>query len=246
MVIPPAQPATSLRSVVEGPWVKQKVTKPTTCGNATSTHRKNSKHVSHSRAKSTHLATTVRKKHDEAGPSRPHNIFDLGLTTRLDTVAKSQKREPTKDTVRPSCNVFDRLGQSRGEDMRTHLEARRNSVTSRRREELSIVSPINDEINELRARLKELVAKNTEAAPSTSTSPFSAEIQQAPLPAGFRIPTMATYEGKTDPQDYLDVFNDQMDLLQVTTLTCCRCFVVTLSGTTKKWIKQIELEIVVS
>ena len=83
--------------------------------------------------------------------------------------------------------------------MHTNLKARRNSATSRRTEDLSIVSPINNEINELRARLEKLVARNTDAAPSTSTSPFSVEIQQAPLPAGFRMPTMVTYEGKTSP-----------------------------------------------
>ena len=60
--------------------------------------------------------------------------------------------------------------------MSTHLEARRNSTTSRRRKDLLIVSPINDEINELRARLRKLAARNIEAAPSTSISPFSVEI----------------------------------------------------------------------
>ena len=37
-----------------------------------------------------------------------------------------------------------------------------------------------------------------------------------------------------------------MDLLQVTLLARCRCFVVMLSDTTKKWIRQIEPEIVSS
>ena len=131
---------------------------------------------------------------------------------------KSQEREPTKNALKPSCDVFDRLGRNRDEDMHTHLEARRNSMTSRRKEDLLIVCPINNEINELRARLEKLAARNTEVAPSTSTSSFSVEIQQAPLPARFRMPTMVTYEGKIDPQDHLDAFNDQMDLLQVTTL----------------------------
>ena len=61
--------------------------------------------------------------------------------------------------------------------MRTHLEARYTSVTSRRREEVPVVSLINDKINELRARLKTLVVRNTEAAQSTSTSSFRVEIQ---------------------------------------------------------------------
>ena len=57
---------------------------------------------------------------------------------------------------------------------------------------------------------------------------------------------MATYEGKTDPLDHVDAFNDQMDLLQVTTLARCMCLAVTLSGTAKKWICQVEPETIVS
>ena len=72
------------------------------------------------------------------------------------------------------------------------------------------------------------------------------EIQQDPLPVDFRMPTMAAYEGKANPLDHLDAFNDQMDPLQVTLLARCRCFVVTLSGTNKKWICQIEPEIIIS
>ena len=181
--------------------------------------------------------TTTRRRHDEVGTSWPLNKIASGHTTRPDALMKSREREPTEDAFRPSCNVFDRLGRNKDEDMRTHLEARRNSVTSRRREDLSIIPLITEKINELRARLEKLVARNTEAAPWTSTLPFSAEIQQAPLPVGFKMQTMATYKGKIDPQDDLDVFNDQINLLQVITLAHCRCFAVTLSGTTKKWIR---------
>ena len=97
-------------------------------------------------------------------------------TTRPDAVVKSWERKPTEDILRPSRNVFDRLSRSKGEGMCTHLEARHNSATSKRREDLPIVSPINDKINEMRARLEKLVARNNEALPSTSTSLFNAMI----------------------------------------------------------------------
>ena len=77
---------------------------------------------------------------------------------------KSWEREITEDALRLSCNVFDRLGRSKGEDMTTYPEARHTLVTSRRREDLPVVSPINNEINELRVRLEKLAAKNTEVA----------------------------------------------------------------------------------
>ena len=57
---------------------------------------------------------------------------------------------------------------------------------------------------------------------------------------------MKTYKGMTDPQDHLDAFNDQMDLLQVSSRAQCRCFAVTLMATTKKWFRQIEPETVAS
>ena len=246
MVVPPAQLSIRGRPAAEGLSVEQKVTKATTRGNATSTCRTNSQQVTRSQAESTHSATTARKKHNKARTSRPQNKTASGRPTRLEAPMKSRERELTEDALRLSHNVFDLLGRNIDEDMRTYLEARYNSATSRRRDDHPTFSPINDEINELRDMLEKLVARNTEAKPSTITSAFSTEIQQAPLPAGFRMPTMVIYEGKPDPQDHLDAFNDQMDLLQVTSFTSCRCFVVTLSGITKKQIRQIKLETVMS
>ena len=69
---------------------------------------------------------------------------------------------------------------------------------------------MHDEINELRKRLDKLAAKSSEATPSTTSSPFSLEIQQAPLPASFHMSTMTTYERKINPQDHLDSFNDML------------------------------------
>ena len=57
---------------------------------------------------------------------------------------------------------------------------------------------------------------------------------------------MTTYKGKTDPQDHLNAFNDQMHILQVSSLVRCRCFAVTLTTTTKKWFRQIKPETVTS
>ena len=105
---------------------------------------------------------------------------------------------------------------------------------------------MHDEINELRKRLDRRAAKSSEATPSTTSSPFSLETQQASLPVSFCMPTMTAHEGKTDPQDHPDVFNNQMDLLQVLSQAQCICFVVTLTATTKKWFGQIKPKTVTS
>ena len=68
------------------------------------------------------------------GTSRPQNKTTLGYTTRPEALMKSWEREPIEDALRPSDNIFDRLGRNRDDDLRTHLKVRRNLVTSRREE----------------------------------------------------------------------------------------------------------------
>ena len=156
----------------------------------------------------------------KAGPSRPHNGTVSGLSLRSVAPPRSQENERTGGRPKPTRNVFDRLSQNAKEDLRVHLDARRTSVSSKKND-MPTFSPGHDEINELRKRLDKLAAKSSEVAPSTTSSPFSLEIQQAPLPTSFRMPTIMTYEGKIDPQDHLDAFNDQMDLLQVSSWARC-------------------------
>ena len=141
--------------------------------------------------------------------------------------------------------MIDRLGQNTEEDLHTHLEAKR-ILASSKKNDVPTFSPMHDEINELKKRLDKLPAKSSEATSSTTRSSFNLKIQQAPLPISFHMPTMTIYEGKTDPQDHLDAFKDQMDLLQVLSQVRYRCFEVTLTATTKKWFRQIEPETVTS
>ena len=79
---------------------------------------------------------------------------------------------------------------------------------------------------------KELIAVVTK-------SPFSQEIHEAKLPEGFKLPTIKAYEGKSDPQDHLDHFNDLMELHLVSEMAKCRVFAVTLANRAKKWLKGI-------
>ena len=141
--------------------------------------------------------------------------------------------------------MFNQLGHNVGEDLCVHLDARR-TLASSKKSDVPAFSPVYDEIHELRKTLDKLAAKSSEAAPSSTSSPFNLEIQQAYFPTRFRMPTMTSYEEKTDPQDHLDAFKDHMDLLQVSSHARCRYFVVTLSATTKKWFRQIEPEAITS
>ena len=135
-----------------------------------------------------------------------------GLPSRSIALWGSQEKVQTRGASKPSHNMFDRLGQNVEEDLRVHLDARQTSASSKKNN-VPAFSSVHDKINELRQRLDKLAAKSSKATPSSTSSPFSLEIQQASLPARFRMPTMTTYEGKIDPQDHLDAFNNQMDLV---------------------------------
>ena len=77
-------------------------------------------------------------------------------------------------------------------------------------------------------------------------SPFCREIHEAKLPEGFTLPTIKAYEGKSDPQDYLDHFNNLMELHLISDMAKCRVFAVTLASRAKKWLKSITPRLIVS
>ena len=61
----------------------------------------------------------------------------------------------------------------------------------------------------------------------------------APLPEGFKLSTIKAYEGKLDPHDHLDHFNDLMELHMVSDLAKCRVVVVTLTNGANKWFRSM-------
>ena len=75
---------------------------------------------------------------------------------------------------------------------------------------------------------------DVELIAAATGSPFNQEVHEARLPEGFELPTIKAYDGKSDPQDHLDHFNDLMELHLVSELAKCRVFVVTLTGRAKK------------
>ena len=221
LFVPEVPAATSGDNVVEERCTEQQAAKMTMHGKVALGRHTNSQQAPQSRAESTQSAIPNSKKTNaKAGPSKPYNRAVSDLPPRSAAPFRSQEKKQTGGGPKPTRNVFDRLGQNIEENLCVHLDARRTSVSSKKND-VPLFSPMHDEINELRKRLDKLVAKSLEATPSTTSSSFSLGIQQAPLPTGFRMPTMTTYEGKTDPQDHIDAFNDQIDLLQVSSRAWC-------------------------
>ena len=70
-------------------------------------------------------------------------------------------------------------------------------------------------------------------------SPFCREIGEELLLEGFKLPSIKAYEGKADPQDHLDYFNDLMELHMVLNNSKCRVFIVTLSNGANKLFRSM-------
>ena len=70
-------------------------------------------------------------------------------------------------------------------------------------------------------------------------TPFCREIREVSLPEGFKLPTIKAHEGKLDPQDHLDHFNNLIELHLVSYNAKCRVFIVTLSSGAKNYFRSM-------
>lgn len=89
------------------------------------------------------------------------------------------------------------------------------------------------EIARIRGKLDHLITTRMEYALDNFTLPFTEEIQEKALLANFKMSTILLYEGKTDPLEYVSIFNDDMNLTVMIGLARCKCFLVTLAKTAK-------------
>ena len=62
-------------------------------------------------------------------------------------------------------------------------------------------------------------------------SPFTASINNQPLPPKFKIPSLDSYDGTRDPFNHIATFKTTMHLQGVLDEIMCRTFPTTLKGT---------------
>ena len=70
----------------------------------------------------------------------------------------------------------------------------------------------NIPLEDLRCTIIAREEQDDELVAEARGSLFYREIWEAPLLEGFKLPNIKAYEGKADPQDHLDHFNDLMEL----------------------------------
>ena len=72
----------------------------------------------------------------------------------------------------------------------------------------------------------------------SGTTPFVPEIAVMPAKR-VKFPAYLTYKGETCPNAHLSTFNNEMDMDSHTDANWCKNFIVTLTGTTQKWVQSI-------
>ncbi|CAL5420073.1 unnamed protein product [Camellia sinensis] len=87
------------------------------------------------------------------------------------------------------------------------------------------------------------VMQNIQHKPSATTnSPFVASIRDKPLPAKFKMPTIDSFDGTTDPVDHLETYRTFMVLHAFPDEIMCRAFPVTLKGSARLWFSQLPAD----
>ena len=147
-------------------------------------------------------------------------------------------RTGNNEEMSASRNVFRRLG--READIWDMLNRKRyqghsqHSTFQIRQQEVSSQGLRNIPIEDLRRTIISMEEHDEELIAEATGSPFCREICEARLLKGFKLYTIKVYEGKSDPQNHLDHFNDLMELHLVFDMAKCRVLVVTLTSGAKK------------
>ncbi|XP_027169517.1 uncharacterized protein LOC113769251 [Coffea eugenioides] len=70
-------------------------------------------------------------------------------------------------------------------------------------------------------------------------SPFVPDIEDYPVPAKLKIPSMKSYDATTDPEDHLFAFLTQMRLQTAADAVRCMTFPMFLEGKTRQWFQGL-------
>ncbi|RWW88972.1 hypothetical protein BHE74_00002140 [Ensete ventricosum] len=94
---------------------------------------------------------------------------------------------------------------------------------------------LKEQVRQVHQRLDEvqkevLKSKGEIGESSKGDSPFTPEIQDKPLSASFRLPTLELYDGSSDLIEHIAAFRAQM----------CRAFPTTLRGQAKTWYSRLK------
>ena len=71
-------------------------------------------------------------------------------------------------------------------------------------------------------------------------SPFSGDIERAPMPSRFARPLFNSYDGKTDPVEHVSHYIQMMSLHTHNNVLMCKVFPSSLGPTALRWFNRLR------
>ncbi|RWW52332.1 hypothetical protein BHE74_00041250, partial [Ensete ventricosum] len=162
----------------------------------------------------------------------PDNIFPNGVTCGSEPRDSTRGGTTITSGCENSCNLLDCCDSVQtSPDFNTLSSGFADSL----REQVCQVHQWLDEVQ------KEVLKSKGEIRESLKGgSPFTPEIQDKPLPANFRLPTLELYDGSCDPAEHIAAFRAQMALCDTSDALMCRAFPTTLRGPARTWYCRLK------
>ena len=131
-------------------------------------------------------------------------------------------------------------GQTQSYDDRENVEigSQLRGTTSR------TVPHLKEEMDQMKKVIEEMKENMRRANPIEdlvyrTDSPFTASINGHPLPPKFKMPSLDSYDGMSDPFDHIATFKTTMHLQGVPDEIMRRAFPTTLKGSARVWFSKI-------
>ncbi|XP_009419096.2 uncharacterized protein LOC103999155 [Musa acuminata AAA Group] len=100
------------------------------------------------------------------------------------------------------------------------------------------LSRVNQRLDVFQSEFQKSRSKSSEGG--SGRSPFTQEVQDKPVPLNFRLSTLETYDGGSDPTEHVSTFRAQMALYGTSDALMCRAFPTTLRGSARTWFSRLR------
>ena len=150
-----------------------------------------------------------------------------------------QNQELTREiNLRKQCYETYTKGQAQNQEDKGNdePESKSRGTTSRR---VPHLEKEMDQMRKVMAEMKENMSRANPIKVHRTNSPFTASINEHPLPPKFKMPSLDLYDGARDPFDHIATFKTTMHLQGVLDEIMCRAFPTTLKGPARVWFSKI-------